>query len=124
MLKILLVTSNKDHLSELGVSLAKNDAQLSWAYSGQEALDHLKNTSPDLIVSDEKLSDMTGLELVLKSLSVNVMVNFAVISPLSEEDFHEASEGLGVLAQLPPLPGADKAATLLDLLKKVSGLGA
>jgi CheY-like chemotaxis protein len=121
MLKILLVTSNKDNLAELGLTLGKNGVQLSWAISGQEALDFVGKTPPDLVISDEKLRDMTGLELVLKSLSVNVMVNHVVVSSLSPEDFHEASEGLGVLLQLPPNPDVHQADRILDHLKRVSG---
>ena len=123
MFKILLVTSNKDHLTELGVSLSKKkDAQLSWADSGQEALDYLKKNSPDLIISDEKLTDMTALELVLKSLSVNAMVHHGVVSALSANDFHEAGEGLGILLQLPPNPDARQADRILVRLKEISGL--
>ena len=34
------------------------------------------------------------------------MINSAAVSSLSPEKFHEASEGLGILPQLPPRPGA------------------
>jgi len=46
-----------------------------------------------------------------------------VVTPLSEEEFHEASEGLGVLGRLPVEPGASDAAELLRRLRTVLGIG-
>ena len=52
---------------------------------------------------------------------VNAMVNTAVVTAMDEEEFHEASEGLGVLSSLPQEPGADAAKGLLDRLASVAG---
>ncbi len=49
----------------------------------------------------ENLGDMTGLEFIRAIVSKRPMVNCAAISSLASEDFHEASEGLGILMQLP-----------------------
>ena len=48
---------------------------------------------------------------------VNAMVNTAVVSPLSDEEFHEASEGLGILGRLPNEPGMNDAGELLRKLQ-------
>jgi hypothetical protein len=61
------------------------------------------------------------LELVQKLLMVNAMVNTAVVSPLSEAEFHDASEGLGVLGRLPGEPEVGAAADLIERLKKMLG---
>jgi hypothetical protein len=50
---------------------------------------------------------------------VNAMVNTAVVSPLADEEFHEVSEGLGILSRLPKEPGESDAAELLCKLKKI-----
>jgi len=122
-LNILLVSREKDFLSGLASALKKqDDVVFSWSESGGKALDQISNSPVDLVVTDEKLGDMTGLELVLKLLSINPMVNCAAISPLSHEDFHEASEGLGLLAQLPPQPGEKEAEELLQQLRKIKNL--
>jgi hypothetical protein len=55
-------------------------------------------------------------------LMVNAMVNTAVVSPLSDQEFHEASEGLGVLARLPLMPDKRDAARLLHKLRQLFGL--
>ena len=122
-LNLLLVSREKDFLSGLASTLKKhNDVVLSWSESGGKALDKISNSPVDLVVTDEKLGDMTGLELVLKLLSINPMVNCAAISSLSHEDFHEASEGLGLLAQLPPQPGEEEAEQLLQQLRELKKL--
>ena len=47
------------------------------------------------------------------------MVNTAVISLLAEDQFHEQSEGLGVLSRLPLTPDAGDAAALLLKLRQI-----
>jgi len=41
------------------------------------------------------------------------------VSSLSGDDFHEASEGLGVLARLPVRPDAGEGQKMLDLLESI-----
>ncbi len=123
MLRLLIVTTNRDALKDLRLSIEKHDeVELFWSGSGKDALRVINDTPPNLVISDEKLEDMSGLELVSKSLAINFTVNFAVISALSSEEFHEKSEGLGVLMQLPPNPGAEHAELLLDQLKQILAL--
>ena len=73
----------------------------------------------DLVVADENLGDMTGLELIRAIVAKRPMVNSAAISSLTTEDFHEAGEGLGILMQLPVNPGQEHAAMLLGQLKSI-----
>ena len=124
-LNLLLVCREKDFLSGLASALKKHDdIMLSWSESGGKALDKISNSPVDLVITDENLGDMSGLELALKLLSINPMVNCAAISSLSHEDFHEASEGLGLLAQLPPQPGEKEAEALLQQLRDLKNLTA
>lgn len=117
MIKILLVVTEREPFFEFASSLKRNDdVELSWAESGQNALKMLKNTAVDLVVADKELGDMTGIEFMKKLLSINPMINCAAVSPLPPEEFHEATEGLGVLAQLPTRPGKPDAEKLLKRL--------
>ncbi len=123
MIKLLLVTPDKGPFNEFALALAHNDdVELSWAESGQRALDMLSNTPLDLVVVDEKLGDMTGMEFIETLVSVNPMINCAAVSPLPSDEFHEDSEGLGILAQLPVQPGANDAENLLKLLNHLKKL--
>ena len=125
MYRLLLVSPDKDALSALASTLSTHsDVQISRAESGAMALTMISNAPVDLVVTDEKLGDMTGLDLALKMLSVNPMINCAAASSLSHNAFHEASEGLGLMAQLPLQPGAEHAEGLLNRLKEVKSLAA
>jgi hypothetical protein len=62
---------------------------------------------------------MTGLEFIEKVISRKPMVNCAAVTSLLPADFHEASEGLGILMQLPARPGPEQAEKLLSQLKTI-----
>ena len=123
MLKLLLVSPDEDSLSGLASALMEDgDVDLSWAESGEKALDIASDTAIDLVVTDESLGDMTGLEFAGRLLSVNPIINCASVSRLSTESFHEVSEGLGLIAQLPIQPGKEDADKLLQHLRYLRGL--
>ncbi|MGD8982021.1 MAG: response regulator [Desulfobacterales bacterium] len=125
MIKILLVTSEKEPFSKFDKVLKqKDDVELSWAATGQKALETLSNNPVDLVIVNENIGDMTGIEFMKKLLSINPMINCAAVSPLSSDEFHEASEGLGVLVQLPVDPGELEAEDLLKRLKHLKDLTA
>lgn len=121
--QILLATSEKGHFESFISALEDRDnISLAFADSGAEVLKAAKAAPLDLVITDETLSDMTGLVLADQLLRVNAMIGCAAVSTLSHKDFHEASEGLGILAQLPPRPGIDEAESLLAHLDTIQGL--
>ncbi|SPD72071.1 conserved hypothetical protein [uncultured Desulfobacterium sp.] len=123
MLKLLIVTTDRDKLFDFASALLRHeDVELAWADSGRQALDMVSRMPVDLVVTDENLGDMTGLKLALRLLSINPMVNCSAISSLSEEEFHEASEGLGLLAHHPPQPKGEDAEGLLTRLREIKNL--
>jgi CheY-like chemotaxis protein len=118
MIKLLLVTPDKESFCDFTLALTKNDdVEVSRAETGQEALSILSENPADLVIVDDSVGDMKGIEFMKKLLSINPMINCAAVSPLPHEAFHEASEGLGVLAQLPVAPGKPDAENLLKRLK-------
>jgi CheY-like chemotaxis protein len=123
MLRILLVTARQEIVRPFAEGLASNpEVRLEQVGSGVEALSAVRTDAPHLAIVDSELPDTEPLSLVRNLLLVNAMVNTAVVSPLSEHDFHEASEGLGIIARLPLIPGKSDAAKLLNKLKKILGL--
>jgi len=122
MLRIVLATTRLQAWQAFAAALSANpEVHLQHLGSGAEALEAARTSAPHLVIIDTGLADHEPLELAQKLLMVNAMVNTAVVSPLSEEEFHEASEGLGILGRLPNKPGVSDAADLLYRLKKVLG---
>jgi DNA-binding response OmpR family regulator len=107
---------------DLSTGLEKQTAGVSWATSGSQALSMITADTMYLVITDETLGDMTGLEFVKHLVAVNPMVNCAAISSLSEEDYHEASEGLGILMQLPPKPDQNDGKRLMAHLNQIMNL--
>ena len=119
MIPILLVCRNHTCMSALKTALDESDAQTTCLMSGRKALSTVSEDVFDLLVTDENLGDMSGLELIESVIARQPMLNCAVVSSLSPSDFHEASEGLGILMQLPVEPGKKEAHQLLEHLNKI-----
>jgi len=123
MLKLLLVNRDIDSFSALSSALSgQEDIELDVSPSGEKALAMLSSKAVDLVVADEDLGDMTALELSSRLLKINPMINCAVVSSLPPEEFHEASEGLGIMTQLPKQPGVKDAEDLIKTLKQIKGM--
>jgi DNA-binding response OmpR family regulator len=121
MTKTLIVGRQSASLSALRAGLLKHDVEVAWAESSSQGMSMIAERAYDLVVTDEDLGDMTGLEFVRWVISKMPMVNCAAVSSLTSEDFHEKSEGLGILMQLPVKAGQEHAETLLGKLKSVLG---
>ena len=124
MTQALLVTTDKNNLADLSIGLDLPDGAILWASSSDEAMEIITNKTIDLVVTDETLGDMTGLAFVEKLVKINPMINCAAVSALSKADYHEASEGLGILMQLPPQPSQSDGQALMAYLKKILGFTA
>lgn len=119
----LMVTGEKERFSTLAAALEKLvDADIHWADSGRDALEKAGDTTPLLAVIDEHLPDMTGLQFVKELLQKNALIYTALASTLSHDDFHEFSEGLGILVQIPNVPGEKDAEEIVSALKRVFAL--
>src|SRR4030042_2375093 len=122
MMKLLLVSPDKSSLSELASALKEHDdVELLTTESGEKALAMVSESAVDLVVTDEELGDMTGLEFARRLISLNPMINCACVSHLNPERFHEVSEGLGLRDQLPVLPDKEDAEKILRDLRIIKG---
>lgn len=119
MIDILTVSSAAslgEFNDEIGV---RDDATIAAADSGARALDILSEKNVDLVVIDETLNDMSGIDLARQVVARNPMAAIALVSALPGEDFHEATEGLGIMAQLPPRPRRRDARSLIETLARI-----
>jgi len=122
MVRILVATTRPEIMELFSDALTSDpEVHLQHVVSGADALLAVRTASPDLVVIDLDLPDFKALDLVAQLLMVNAMVNTAVLSPLSEAEFHEASEGLGILGRLLVKPGRGDAVDLLEKLRRVLG---
>ena len=122
MIKVIIVSPQQEHFSEFtSVCVKTPEVDVKQAESGASVLKMASDAPVDLVVTDEVLNDMTGLELAARLVKLNPMINCACVSPLAPDAFHEASEGLGLMPQLPPMPGKEEAETLLSTIKQLKG---
>jgi CheY-like chemotaxis protein len=123
MFKLLLVSKNRNSFSDFISALKENDSnEVLFAGSGEEALKMVKDNAVDLVITDEDLADMSGLEFVRRLITVNPFINCAAISHLTEKEFHEASEGLGIMNHLSSDPKGADAEDVLKTLRQIKGL--
>ena len=122
MLKVLLVSPDEDSLSGLYAALKEHDdVELMTVESGERALAMVAKRAVDLVVTDEEIGDMTGLAFARRLISINPMINCACVNHLDPERFHEVSEGLGLMDQLPVRPDKEDAEKILRDLRIIKG---
>jgi hypothetical protein len=120
---VLLITKDIVRFSTLIAGLqCQPEIELLPAETGAAGLLLLKDKKIDLVIVDELLGDMSGIAFVKQLVKINPLVNAAIVSTHSAEEFHEATEGLGVLMQLPTEPRDTDAAALLTILEKIGAL--
>jgi DNA-binding response OmpR family regulator len=123
MHRILIVTPHRRRLAEFAQFLMEQqDIQVAWAEDGPAAIADVIKHPPLAVIIDDNLPNMPGFDLVRRLLPINALIQTAVISDLSPEDFHEAGEGLGIMAQLPPNPAKPDALEILSRLSRLSSL--
>lgn len=123
MLNILLATTRPEAMQPFTEALSSDpEVHLDQVASSVDVLAAVRAFAPHLVVIDSSMPDTDPLSLIPKLLRINAMVNTAVISPLSEKEFHEASEGLGVLSRVPVVPDRSDAVALLVKLRSILGV--
>ncbi|MFZ5562985.1 MAG: hypothetical protein ACOZBW_02965 [Thermodesulfobacteriota bacterium] len=119
----LLVGSNASSFALLAAQLEAAHFQTVHVETVEKALAAADDWKFDLVVVDEKVGDRNGLDCIRTMVMRHPLLNCAAVSALPANDFHEASEGLGVLMQLPPEPGRADARKLIDHLDAIVNLG-
>ncbi len=87
--------------------------------TGLETLEAARARTPQMVVIDQGLPDSEPFALVQELIKINAMMNTAVLTGLSPEEFHEQGEGLGILASLPLASGLREAEELLALAERL-----
>ena len=120
---LLLVSENKKTFADFEKCLKNfENLDILSADTLTMAFDEMANNTVDLMVADEDVSGVKGLDIIEKMVTTYPMTNYAVVSSLKSDDFHEESEGLGVLMQLTPKPDIKQCRELMEQLYKVLAL--
>ena len=123
MSKILLVSKGSASLADLADELIKRkEFDVIQVQSGEEALSLVRENRADVVIAADVLSDGLAVPFVQELMRKHPLINCAMVSPLSPEDFHELTEGLGLFMQLPLHPGAEEAKKMIQFLDSISAL--
>jgi CheY-like chemotaxis protein len=121
-MKVLLAARDSRRLAEFAAGLERiGGAPTILASSGAEAIARAGETSLDLAVIADDLADMTAFTLAARLMTIDAMINTAVLTDMDEKEFHDAGEGLGILARLPSTPGSNDARMLHERLTTMRG---
>ncbi len=91
------------------------------ADSAEAAIDMAEALKPVLMIIDQYI-DRPVFALVKEILSMNALINTAVISSQPSDAFHDTAEGLGILMQLPDPPSAADAQKLWERLSEIAAV--
>jgi CheY-like chemotaxis protein len=125
-MRILLIGNEWSVFDDMARRLEQeDDVRLLFVGSGAAGLEQLREKGKkavDLVIVGGHLSDMAGIRYIRQMVRINPLANTALVGSLPHETFQEATEGLGVLMQLPPHPGEQDAEKLLEILRKITGM--
>ena len=119
MVRALIVGDDAKFPAEFVSAMEENGARIYRVGSGEAAKAKIAEEKFELVVVDESLADTEGLDCVKELIAADAFLNCALVSSLSEGDFHEATEGLGLLMQLPVPPKGAVAVKLLERLDRI-----
>jgi CheY-like chemotaxis protein len=107
MRRYLVVDDNEAFAENLAEILADTGAEVDIALSGNAALERVARTHYDLVISDMRMPQMGGAELVKKLRSIEPGLPAIVITAYINDDDLQSARDEGVLAVLPkpaPIP--------------------
>ncbi len=121
MLRVILASREMEGLARFAAGLQQDrQTEMTRVDSAAAALDAIGQGQIDLVVVGEELADASPVECVNQLVRRNPMINCAMVSGMDHDAFHQATEGLGILMQLPPSPSGEDARALLA---KVEAIG-
>ncbi len=96
--KILYVDDEQSALDVLKMGLGDKGYNVQTCLSGQDALEYMKNTIPDLIIADLRMQPMNGFELFqnVKKLKNAAAVPFLFLTAVDDYLAQKYGQTLGV----------------------------
>lgn len=122
MSSIVMATSQPDQWRDfIQVLEDKSGVPTGVVATGDEVLQSARGKNLLAVILTQDVEVMTGVELVHRLIAINAMIHVAWASALTKKEFHEVTEGLGILMKLSPTPDVEEASCLAERLGKMSG---
>ena len=86
MKKVLLIDDEKDAADSLSSWFEDKGYSIKTAYSGKEGIEYVMNFNPDVVVTDIKMPDMSGLEVLSAIKEYDEMIQVIVITAFDDMD--------------------------------------
>lgn len=111
--KILLVDDEADFLELMALRIKEWGYDLITALSGEEAIEILKNKSPDIIILDYMMPGMDGVATLKEIRKINFEIPVIMFTAFPDKRSINEVEKLGVTAYIPKLSSYSDAHTAL-----------
>jgi DNA-binding response OmpR family regulator len=119
--RLLIATENRAFYEPILENLVKDRRiEVEWTADAATTLTRVKAGRPDLLIVDARIGGRDGFDLCREVLKIDAFVNMAAVSDLDDDEFHEASEGLGLVGRLPSRPTVEDFEHLLALVTAIS----
>lgn len=97
---VLLVDDEKEFVDTLAERISLRMLNPLVAYSGQEALDMMQETTPDVVVLDLKMSEMDGSEVLFRIRESYPGVSVIILTGHGDENDRLTMEKMGAAGYL------------------------
>ena len=121
MKKILVVTDGPARFAAFEDAMRGAGWEVCEKRSVEEALSCAGEERPGLAVIDTAVGGVPSYEIARRIIERSVFTNLVLVSDLDEKEFHEQSEGLGVLTAIPENPGKDHALKVMGMVEQIMG---
>ena len=100
MAKLLIVDDESDIREFARNFFRKRKIDVFVASGGRQALDLIAAESPDLVLLDVRMEEMTGVEVLRELRQINTSVKVIMVSGVEDEETIKEANNLGVLGYI------------------------
>lgn len=123
MIRFLMVSDRPSGFESLEKNLLKHSGVvIDMTGTFDEAMASIGKTMPDLVIVDDTVMGTPGKKVIEDMIRKNPLINTALVSSLSDEDFHEDTEGLGVLMPIRKEDAETQAREMIERVEKILSL--
>ncbi len=119
--KVLIVDDEEDILWGLSGELSRQGLEVITASRGEEALDLLKKSNVDFLITDIRMPDISGVELLLKARELHPDLKVIVMTAYGSEDIKNEVMRKGAISYLEKPFDFEQLLSLLKQKEKEKG---